>query len=139
MHPLQRRVRRHRLAESTGPAGPEKPGWQTGLTLDFHLTRGHDWSRNLPTRSRLSPLEMLLQDLKPDDPYSADTFDTTDACAGGHDSTTSPNSQGLEPRTQKQRQRYLQEQRHAQHHHHLKEEHFKNKEPRRRGEISETI
>jgi hypothetical protein len=63
---------------------------------------------------------MLLQDRKPDDHYSADTFGTTDACAGGHDSTTSPNSQGLEPRTQKQRQRYLQEQRHAQHHHHLK-------------------
>jgi hypothetical protein len=82
---------------------------------------------------------MLLQDRKPDDHYSADTFGATDACAGGHDSTTSPNPQGFEPRPQKQRQRYLQEQRHAQHHHHLKEEHFKNKEPRRRGEISETI
>jgi hypothetical protein len=84
-------------------------------------------------------VEVLLPDRKPDDRHSADTLSAADACTGGHDSTTSPNPQGLEPRTQKQRQRYLQEQRHAQHHHHLKEEHFKNKEPRRRGEISETI
>jgi hypothetical protein len=92
-------------------------------------------------------VEVLLPDRKPDDRHSTGTLCATDASTNGHDSTPSPNSQNPEPRTQEQRQRYLQEQRqrylqeqrHAQHHHHLEEEHFKNKEPRRRGEISETI
>jgi hypothetical protein len=79
---------------------------------------------------------MLLPDRKLDDRHSADTLSATDACTGGHDSTTSPNPQGLEPRTQKPRQRYLQEQRHAQHHHHLKEEHFKKTKNPEEGESS---
>ncbi len=41
-------------------------------------------------------------------------------------------------KTMEQRQCYLQEQCHAQHYHHLRRT-LQNKEPRRRGEISETI
>jgi hypothetical protein len=82
---------------------------------------------------------MLLPDCKPDNRHSTGTICATDACTSGHDSTSSPGPQNHEPWTQKQRQRYLQEQRHAQHHHHLKRRTLQNKEPRRRGEISETI
>jgi hypothetical protein len=85
-------------------------------------------------------VEVLLPDRKPDDRHSADTLSATDARTGGHDSTTTPNPQGLEPRTQKQCQCYLQEQRHAQHHHHLKRRTFqKQRTPKKGRDIGNDI
>jgi len=138
-HSLQQRVWRHGLAESTGSAGPEKPGRPTRVPLDIHFTRGHDWSRHLPTRSRLPPVKVLLPDPKPDDRHPAVTLSTTDACPGGHHSTTTPNPQDPEARSQKQRQCYLQEQRHAQHHHHLKKNTSKTKNPKKGRDIGNNI
>jgi hypothetical protein len=84
-----------------------------------------------PATHTHNAVEVLLPDCKHDDRHP--TFSATDARPGGHDSTTRPNSQDPEPRTQKQRQCYLQEQRHAQHHHHLKEEHFKKQRTPKKG------
>jgi hypothetical protein len=72
---------------------------------------------------------MLLPDFKHDNRHPTGTICTTDACTGGHDSTSGSSPQNSEPWTEEQRQLYLQEQRHAQHHHHLNEEHFKTRNP----------
>jgi hypothetical protein len=116
-----------------------KPGRQTRVPLDFHLARSYDRSRHLPTRSRLPCVEVLLPNRKSDDRHSACPLSTTDASPSGHDSTSGSDPQNHEPRTHKQRQRYLQKQRHPQHHHHLKKNTSKQRTPKKGRDIGNDI
>ncbi len=77
------------------------------VSCNSKLSSSNDRSCQLPARSRLPLVEMLLPDRKSDNRHSAGPFRTTGTGPSSHDSTTGSNPQDPEPRTQEQRQRYL--------------------------------